>query len=81
MVFILQFGNAHVGDSIHGDHVNEVHSSYAKDLVHSPHSVSGRKNGLLYKVLFSSICSFSPILYRKICGFLTLSWLRELGSI
>ncbi|CAA3008503.1 CROWDED NUCLEI 4-like [Olea europaea subsp. europaea] len=49
MVFILQFGNAHVGDSIHGDHVNEVHSSYAKDLVHSPHSVSGRKNGLLYK--------------------------------
>ncbi|CAI9757000.1 unnamed protein product [Fraxinus pennsylvanica] len=45
----FQFGNAHVGDSIHGDHVTEVHSSYAKDLVHSPHSVSGRKNGLLHK--------------------------------
>lgn len=45
----FQFGNAHVGDSIHGDHVTQMHSSYAKDLVHSPHSVSGRKNGLLHK--------------------------------
>ncbi|KAL2496309.1 hypothetical protein Fot_40066 [Forsythia ovata] len=56
----FQFGNDHVGVPIHGHHINKVHSSSAKDLVHSPRSVSGPKNGFLHKSLqFDSSFQFS----------------------
>ncbi|KAI3466247.1 hypothetical protein Pfo_022910 [Paulownia fortunei] len=45
----LQSGGGHFGATIHCHHVDRVHNSPAKDLVHSPQSVSGPKHGLLYK--------------------------------
>lgn len=35
---------------VHGHRGDGAHSSPARDLVHSPHSASGRINGLQFKV-------------------------------
>ncbi|KAK6132883.1 hypothetical protein DH2020_033363 [Rehmannia glutinosa] len=45
----IQSGVDHFGATIHCHHVDRVHRSPAKDLLHSPKSVSGPKHGLLYK--------------------------------
>ncbi|KAK6149291.1 hypothetical protein DH2020_016816 [Rehmannia glutinosa] len=50
-------GVGHLGTSIHGYHVDRIHSSPAKNLVHSPHFVSVRNNGLQHK--FDSSFQFS----------------------
>lgn len=42
--------NNHVGVHFHGHHGCEVHNSASKDLVQSPPSVSGPRNGFLSKV-------------------------------
>ncbi|KAG8365083.1 hypothetical protein BUALT_Bualt18G0067300 [Buddleja alternifolia] len=45
----LQPGMGHLGAPVHGHHADRVHSSPVRDPLHSPHSVSGPKHGLLYK--------------------------------
>ncbi|CAI9760422.1 unnamed protein product [Fraxinus pennsylvanica] len=46
----FQSGGAHVGVvPVHGHHISKSLNSPEKDLLHSPHSVSGPRNGLSFK--------------------------------
>lgn len=53
----FQSGNNHAGGHFHGHHSCKSHNSASKDLVQSPGSVSGPRDGLLSKIEHSFLLS------------------------
>lgn len=63
-VLPLQSGDNHAGGHFHGHHSCKSHNSASKDLVQSPGSVSGPRDGLLSKVCHLFDNNFDPLHYQ-----------------